>query len=273
MGLMDPPHEEHPPDHERGETQTKRRLGVMIAVAVVLLAGIFLVLRPKPAPEAPSPAKPVEVPGADDRTGREPTSEAPAPATAAPRPRGRKAAPAAEPAVAAPVEPAGPVLRVDADVPGASVFVDRQYLGAAPLTTREVSAGTHQLNASAEGHDGIVQTIEVAESGETSITLKFREVKLEESVAVVHKHGMGACEGRLVATTAGLRYETSNKGDAFSLPFAEVEVFEIDYLEKNLKVKKRAGKTWNFTDRAENADSLFVFHRDVTKARAKLASQ
>jgi len=38
-------------------------------------------------------------------------------------------------------------------------------------------------------------------------------------------------------------------------------------------VKRRGGKTWNFTDKNENADALFVFHRDVTKARAKMAAQ
>ena len=46
----------------------------------------------------------------------------------------------------------------------------------------------------------------------------------------------------------------------------------MNYLEKNLRVKQRGGKTWNFTDRgSENADRLFVFHRDVEAARAKLA--
>ena len=70
----------------------------------------------------------------------------------------------------------------------------------------------------------------------------------------------------------GLTYETGNTGDAFALRFDQVETFEVDYLEKNLRVKQRGGKTWNFTDRnAANADRLFVFHRDVEAARAKLA--
>jgi hypothetical protein len=272
MGLMDAHHHDEPSHDTHGAAQTKRRLGVMIAAAVVLLAGYFVVFRPKPAPERPPATTPVEQARSDDEAASQPKAEAPETATPAPRTPRKGAAPVAEPVPAAP-EPLGPVLLVNSDVPGASVFVDRKYLGTTPLTTREVTQGTHQLNASAEGHDGIVQTIEVAGSGESSITLKFREVRLDESVAVVHKHGMGACEGRLGATAAGLRYETSNKGDAFSLPFAELEVFEIDYLEKTLRVKKRAGKTWNFTDRSENADKLFVFHRDVTKARTKLASQ
>jgi len=36
----------------------------------------------------------------------------------------------------------------------------------------------------------------------------------------------GRCQGRLAADVAGLRYETGNKGDAFTLPWAQVEAFE-----------------------------------------------
>jgi hypothetical protein len=70
-----------------------------------------------------------------------------------------------------------------------------------------------------------------------------------------------------------MRYVTANKGDAFAFPLSALEAFEIDYLKKELKVKQKGGKTWNFTDKSENADKLFVFHRDVTKAREKLAAQ
>ena len=82
---------------------------------------------------------------------------------------------------------------------------------------------------------------------------------------------MGSCEGQLIASLDGLRYETSNKGDAFTLPYPQVETFAIDYLQKNLRVKQKGGKTWNFTDKNDNADVLFVFHRDVEAARKKLA--
>ena len=115
--------------------------------------------------------------------------------------------------------------------------------------------------------------ITVGEAGETTVTLRFLEVKLNVSIDVVHKHGIGSCAGKLTATPAGLRYQTTNKGDAFELGFGGLETFEVDYLKKNLRVKKRGGKTWNFTDKADNADNLFVFHRDVTKAREKLAAQ
>ena len=36
-------------------------------------------------------------------------------------------------------------------------------------------------------------------------------------------------------------------------------------------MKQKGGKTWNFTDKNDNADVLFVFHRDVEAARKKLA--
>jgi len=243
------------------------------AAAVALLAVVFLAvtLLTRPAPDqnaAPSRARTASAPPlvAPKPAGSEKEGEAPAPR---PRPRREKSA-APEPA---PPPPAGPTFVVESDVPGASVFVDRKYVGTTPLRTTEVAAGTHQLNASVTGEEGLVQTVEIAASGETAITLRFREVRLDASVAVVHKHAMGSCEGRLVAAPAGLRYDTSNKKDAFSIPLSSLEVFEIDYLKKELKVKQRGGKSWNFTDRSENADKLFIFHRDVTKAREKLAAQ
>jgi hypothetical protein len=102
--------------------------------------------------------------------------------------------------------------------------------------------------------------------------MRFKEVRLDTTVGVSHKHGMGGCEGTLRATVDGLSYETTNTGDAFTLRYDQVETFEVNYLEKNLRVKQRGGKTWNFTDRqADNADRLFVFHRDVQAARDKLA--
>jgi hypothetical protein len=238
-----------------------------VAVLALAYAGVTMMMKPEAKPE-PAPVRTGPAPEPPPAKAAEPekTTEAPAPR----RPRPRKEEPAA-PAPAAP--PAGPTLVVESDVPGASVFVDRKFVGTTPLRTTEVAGGSHQLNASATGEEGLVQTVEIAETGETTITLKFREVRLNAAVAVVHKHGMGSCEGRLVATTDGLRYDTANKKDAFAFPFSALEVFEIDYLKKELKVKQKSGKSWNFTDKSENADKLFVFHRDVTKAREKMAGQ
>ena len=44
----------------------------------------------------------------------------------------------------------------------------------------------------------------------------------------------------------------------------------MDYLKKNLQLKRRGGKTWNFTTKAENADPLFVFHKSVDKVRKQV---
>jgi len=151
------------------------------------------------------------------------------------------------------------------------VFLDRKYLGETPVTARDVTPGPHQINLSAEGYEGQSRTIEVA-AGPSDVMVRFQEIRLDQSVDVVHKHGVGSCEGRLLATPQGLRYETTNKNDAFSLAFDQVETFEVDYLKKNLRVKRRGGKTWNFTTRAENADPLFVFHREVQKVRDRIAA-
>jgi hypothetical protein len=57
------------------------------------------------------------------------------------------------------------------------------------------------------------------------------------------------------------------------MPFADLETFTVDYLKKSLRVKRRGGRTWNFEDPNGQADPLFVFHRDVDKARARLAGR
>ena len=128
-----------------------------------------------------------------------------------------------------------------------------------------------KLKLTADGYEGIERTVEL-NAGDNPVTMRFREVRLNKRMAVNHKHGVGGCEGTLVATLDGLAYETTNKGDAFKLPYAQVETLAVDYLEKNLRVKQKGGKTWNFTDKtAANADALFVFQRDVEAARKKLA--
>jgi hypothetical protein len=241
-----------------------------IAVLALAYAGVTMMMKPEAKPEPAPVAQTEAAPAPPAATSTEPEKPAETAATRKPRPREVEAA-APEPAAP---PPAGPTLVVESDVPGASVFIDRKFVGMTPLRTTDVAGGSHQLNASVAGEEGLAQTIEIAGTGETAITLKFKEVRLDVTVAVVHKHGMGgACEGKLVATTDGLRYDTSNRKDAFAIPFGGLEVFEIDYLKRELKVKQKGGKSWNFTDKSENADKLFVFHRDVTKARERLAAQ
>jgi hypothetical protein len=162
-----------------------------------------------------------------------------------------------------------PSLRVESDVPGATVFLDRNYVGTTPADIKSVTPGEHQLTVSADGYDMYAETLHV-ESGHRDIRVNFKSVSLAEKIEVVHKHRMGSCEGTLVADNEGLRYETTHKGDAFAVPFSSLEQFEVDYLEKNLKVKVRKGKNYNFTDKRGNADALFVFHKNVQAAREKM---
>ncbi len=213
----------------------------------------------KPAPpQAAAPTPAVEAPTTTIEASRDAT----------PRPK-KKAEPAAPP----PPEPAAPTageLRIDSDVPGAMVFLDRKFIGNAPVTAKDVTPGTHRLNVTAEGYDSYSEPIEVA-VGPADVLVKFKDIRLKASVEVVHKHAMGSCEGKLLADPQGVRYDTANKDDAFTMKFSEIEAFEVDYLKKNLRLKKRGGKQYNFSTKAENADPLFVFHRDVDKVRQQVA--
>lgn len=235
-------------------------------------AAVYLVTRgpapPEPAPVANLPAAGPPAP----RTGPENA----APAAPGPAPARKAAAPArkAEPSPAVPAEPAASTLAtlvLDSDVPGASVFVNREYVGTTPPRLDKLEPGTKQLKLTADGYDGIERAVELA-AGDNPVSMRFREVRLNMRIAVNHKHGMGGCEGTLTATVDGLFYETAHRNDAFTLPYAQLDTFTVDYLEKNLRVKQKGGTTWNFTDKAAaNADALFVFHRDVEAARKKLS--
>jgi hypothetical protein len=265
---------EAPPEHPAGRG---RALALaLVVVLAVIGGGIWWWTRP--APPATGAEIAGEVPAAPTADAAPPRPRADAGRAPAPSPREGAGRRGPRPAARAPEEPApapapAPELRVEADVTGASVFVDRKYLGTTPLVTREVAAGSHQLNVAAEGEESVVRTIDVAAEGPTTISVRLREVRLDTSVAVVHKHGMGSCEGRLTASPAGVRYITSNAKDGFTLSFESLEIFRVDYLEKHLQVKQKGGRTWNFTTTSESADPLFVFHRDVERARAKLAAR
>jgi hypothetical protein len=161
-------------------------------------------------------------------------------------------------------------LHVVADVPEASVFIDRKYIGAAPVTARNITPGPHHLNVSAAGYDGVSEDLDVA-AGPREVAVSLKTVRLAASVQVVHKHAIGSCAGTLRASPQDIAYETSNKNDGFAVPLTDIESFEVDYLNKNLKLKVRQGKTYNFTDPDGNADRLFVFHRDVDRVRQRLA--
>jgi hypothetical protein len=255
---------------------SRRILFVILFGVVFIGAAAFAILtltRADPAseratraeapPAAPAPVAPVVI-------TPPPSAPAPPSTTRPAEPRRRSPAPEASPApAAAAAPPAGPTLHVDSDVPGAQVFVDRIFVGKTPLTTTAITTGSHRLNLSAPGYEGVAQSIEVAPGGQ-DIVVNLREVKLDVKLEVVHKHRIGSCTGQLVATPQGMRYETANKDDAFTTPLLDLETFEVDYLEKNLRIKPRQGKRYDFTDPQGNPDHLFVFHRDVDKARDRL---
>ncbi len=162
------------------------------------------------------------------------------------------------------------VLQVVADVDGADVFIDRSYVGTTPYESTTLGPGRYRVNVSAPGYESYEEDIEIG--GEpASIVVTFRQVFLDERVAVIHKHRFGDCTGELNADTSGLRYQTSDD-DAFEVTLEAMEEFTIDYLEHNLRIKVRDGRTYNFTDEQDNPDALLVFHRTVENARRRLAS-
>ena len=239
---------------------------VAATLAIVVAVGAIFLLRSDRSDSVPAtntsaaPPAPRVVPKKMD-----PAPVAEAPRTAAPK----KAPPKPVEEAPAPAAPTTASLSLDSDVPGASVFIDRQFVGNTPLKLDNLEPGTKRVQLTATGFDSVQRTIELS-PGPNTITLRVKEVSLNARANVTHKHGMGSCAGTLQASLDGLRYVTSNKGDAFTLSFAQVETFSVDYLEKNLRVKQRGGKTWNFTN--QDADVLFVFHRDVEAARKKLAA-
>ncbi len=245
--------------------------GVLIGgvIALLLVGGGLLMRGGAPESESESasePAAPRIVPKKDEPV--------PAPIRPAVEPdASRKAAPTKAEAPAPAPAPAAPTLaslKLESDVPGASVFIDRQFVGNTPLSLDKLEPGTKRVQLTATGFDSVQKSIELV-PGPNAVTIRIKEVSLSAKTAVVHKHGMGSCEGTLTASLDGLRYDTTNKNDAFTLPYADLETFTVDYLQKNLRVKQRGGKTWNFTDKSDSADPLFVFHRDVEAARKKLA--
>jgi hypothetical protein len=235
-------------------------LGLLIAGAI----GLFvltsrLVTAPPVKPVAPAsvplPASPTPTP----TTTASPTPKTPTPkATSEPTPT-----PAAAPTTG--------TLMFESDVPDTGVFIDRVYIGQAPVTAKDIKPGTHTINVSATGYDGFVETIDVA-AGTRTLSYKFKEIRLDASAPVVHKHAIGSCSGTLRATPKGLSYDTQDANDHFSVALTDLEIFTVNYVQKNLKVKIKGGKTYNFTDPDGNADKLYAFHSAVEKVRQRMIS-
>lgn len=259
------------PEPSASHAGRSRRLpsGWLVLGGSVLASFVWWMLsappkRPEPAPAPIAAPAPVEEPAPAVTPRVKPPIEVP-------KARAEKVTPTApQPEPAPPRPAAGPLLRVTTDVVGADVFIDRTFVGKTPLETRDVRAGSHQINVSAEGHDGMSRQVEVSSDAPTEVTFSLKATVLDTAVRVVHKHRLGSCEGRLSATLAGLRYAPTSGDDGFQAPLAAVETFAVDYREKELRLKLKRGKSFTFTTRAANGDPLVVFHRDVEKAR-KLA--
>ena len=138
------------------------------------------------------------------------------------------------------------------------------------MTIADLAPGPHRINVTAAGFDGYSEDVDLA-PGARTLTVTLKDVRRDVAMEVTHKHGVGSCKGRLSASAEGLAYDASDGSDNFLVPFAEVTALELDYLAKNLRVKTKNGKTFNFTD--GSADRLASFHQDVNKVRARLADQ
>lgn len=220
-------------------------------------------------PAEPAPVPSVTVPAVDVV----PPAAAPVAPAAPSRERPSMEAPAVAgaPAPAPPPPAAGLLLRVRGDVDGADVFIGRTFAGKTPFETRAVKAGSHQVNISAAGFEGESRQVEVSATSPTDVAFALKAVVLDTAVSVVHKHRLGSCEGRLTADLTGLRYAPARGDDAFHAPLGRLETFAVAYQDKELRVKLTGGRAYTFTTRAASADPLLVFHRDVEKARTKLA--
>jgi hypothetical protein len=149
------------------------------------------------------------------------------------------------------------------------VFVDRRFVGKAPVDVHDLAPGPHRVNVSAEGYDMHAEDVLVSREPRT-VSVRFKEVRLDESLAVVHKHGLGSCRGVLRADPGGLAFAGEDGKDSFHGALGDLARFEIDYLGKTLRVGLRGGKTYNFTVDGPTADPLLVFHQKVEKARKRL---
>ena len=71
---------------------------------------------------------------------------------------------------------------------------------------------------------------------------------------------------------AGLRYAAARGDDGFEVPLSSVERMDADYLKKQLTVKLRGGRTYNFAEAGGKADALVGFQQSVARAQSRLAA-
>lgn len=248
-----------------------RQIPLLLVIGVAFLAGVYTYFT---RDSSPGPTVPVGSDRAEPSPDPSvPVFTLPTPVVVPARPAPRPVAASPAPTTPAPVEPATPTtatLHITSDVPGAQVFIDRKFIGNAPVTAEEVAPGTRQINVSAPGYEGVAETLDVA-PGSRDVLISLKTIRLDQSVAVTHKHRLGSCAGRLIATPDGLRYETGNKDDGFVVPLTGVETFTVDFAAKTLKVKIKGGRSYDFTDAGGKAEPLYFFHQAVDKVRQRLS--
>lgn len=158
-------------------------------------------------------------------------------------------------------------IAVESEPAGAMVFLNRDFKGNTPVVIEDLRPDTYALMLSVEGFDVHNERVEVGRARvPVRVAFEASAATLDAAVEVVHKHRFGSCAGTLAATESGFDYRTEHR-DAFELPFARVERFELDYVENNLRLKVRGGRTYNFEAPNGEVDPLFVFHRDVQAFR------
>ena len=64
-----------------------------------------------------------------------------------------------------------------------------------------------------------------------------------------------------------LTYATAHKEDGFRVAFSEIDAFDLDAASRNLRIRRRGGKTWNFTTRDDASAALASFHKDAARFR------
>jgi hypothetical protein len=235
-------------------------------VATVIVAGAYglgLFDASEPAPAAAPASQP----------GEEAPAAAPAPAPESDRPAKGAERLETAPAIRTPLPAATTAtLRIDSDVPGADVFIDNTFAGTVPATIEDVQPGHRKISVSAPGHATVGEFHDI-KPGPGELMILLKTLRLDRKIAVTHRHRFGSCSGTLIATADGLRYETDKAEDAFSAGLLELETFEADFLEKNLKVGIRGGRSYDFTDPAGTADALYLFYQEVEKVRQRLLKE
>jgi Flp pilus assembly protein TadD len=115
----------------------------------------------------------------------------------------------------------------------------------------------------------IAQSIPPVRAGATEAAADQAAPDAPVEIPVVHRHGMGSCNGSLALGGDMLRYQTSRSDDGFEISLPGVEQFDTDAVRKTLRVKLRGGRTYNFTAPASSAAGFVHFQQAVSAGLAR----